>query len=149
MENLDKSEHELTKLLIVEDDQVHRMIIRKCASTVSLDAEEASSCEAAIRLLDSGTYDCMTLDLSIGSRDGLDVLQHLVGSGRRMPILVVSGGEPGQLQAVTDYAEKFQLPILFTMKKPMDLAALKVLLVELKKLADQGRSVRKAWRITA
>jgi len=143
-QNEDQFNWEHTRLLVVEDDQVHRMIIRKLAVALDFDVVEAAGYDNAIKLLNGGIFDCISLDLSLGVHHGLEVLQYLVSAGRKMPILIVSGGNPASLKAVASYAEVHYVPILHTMKKPMDLAGLKARLAELKSLADLHRAKRKA-----
>lgn len=120
------------KLLIIEDDNVHRMIIKRFAAALGFDIAEAGSYENAIMLLDEQKFDCITLDLSIRNHSGLEVLRHLWDTGHKVPAIVISGADEAKRSETTMYADSMQFDILHVMRKPLDLKALQEALAQLK-----------------
>jgi signal transduction histidine kinase len=64
------------RLLLVDDDEVDRMAIRRALLAGGLDAEvtEADSVSTSIAALSAGHFDCMLLDYQLAGGSGLDVL---------------------------------------------------------------------------
>lgn len=120
------------KLLIVEDDNVHRMIIKRFAAALGFAIAEAATYERAIALFDEELFDCITLDLSIRSHSGLDVLCHLRDIGCRVPVLIISGADDGKRSESVLFAQSMHFTVLHVMKKPLDLHALQEALAKLK-----------------
>lgn len=124
------------KLLIIEDDHVHRMIIKKFAAALDFDIAEAATYERAIMLFGQGRFDCITLDLSLQSHNGTEVLRHLADIGCKIPVLIISGAEDAQRAETAFYAETMKFDILHVVKKPLDLKALKEALTKLKSFVE-------------
>lgn len=129
---LETDDQDQIKLLIIEDDNVHRMIIKRFASALGFVIAEASTYESAIALLDDGRFDCITLDLSIRARSGVDVLCHLRKIGCRIPVLIISGANETKRSETAVFAEAMNFTVLHVMKKPLDLHALQEALAKLK-----------------
>lgn len=120
------------RLLIIEDDNVHRMIIKRFAIALGFDIAEATSYESTVALFDANPFDCVTLDLSIRARSGIDVLCHLRDIGCRVPVLIISGADEGKRSETAQFAELMNFKVLHVMKKPLDLHALQQALEKLK-----------------
>ncbi|MDU0959751.1 MAG: response regulator, partial [Bradyrhizobium sp.] len=56
------------QLLVIEDAEVHLSILRKIAVQCGYEATCVTSVDAAAELLRSRTFECITLDLSLGDR---------------------------------------------------------------------------------
>src|SRR4030095_14329967 len=52
------------RLLIVDDDRVHRMVLARVARQAGYEVEEAGTYETARPMMREGAHDCVTLDLS-------------------------------------------------------------------------------------
>ncbi|MBA3949081.1 MAG: response regulator, partial [Acidobacteria bacterium] len=80
-------------LLIVDDDDVDRLALRRALKSAAIQAEitEADSAEAALAALAQGTFDCMILDYQLPGTDGLQVLHAIRGSGVRTPVIMLTG----------------------------------------------------------
>ena len=82
----------MKRILIVDDHEVLRegvkRIFDKQAGTVSFG--EASSGPAALRLAREQDWDIVVLDLSLGGRNGLEVLKELKQIRPRLPVLILS-----------------------------------------------------------
>src|ERR1700709_2491679 len=93
LDEADKISGALHKLLVVDDDTVHRMVICRIARQAGFEVEEAASYEAARRMLGPTAYGCVTLDLSLRARGGIDVLRYMAEIGYASPVIVVSGSD--------------------------------------------------------
>jgi EAL domain-containing protein (putative c-di-GMP-specific phosphodiesterase class I) len=82
------------RLLVVDDDLVQRTIIGKLGAKLGYQAVVAPTFEAASELLRTEKFDIMTLDLSLGERDGVELLRLIADLKlNAMPIVVISGCE--------------------------------------------------------
>ena len=132
------------RLLIVDDDRVHRMVIARIARQAGYEVEEAATYEAARRLMGEGAYACVTLDLSLGEHGGLDVLQHLAQMKFDAPIIVVSGSDDKVRQEALMVARRLSLNVCGSFGKPMNLSHLRNLLGEIRKRQLVGLTPRGA-----
>lgn len=129
---IEPAERRQIRLLIIEDDNVHRMIIKRFAAALDFDIAEATSFESTVALFEANAFDCITLDLSIRARSGIDVLCHLRDIGQRVPVLIISGADEGKRSETAQFAELMNFKVLHAMKKPLDLHALQRSLEKLK-----------------
>ena len=128
----DAAVHDRIKLLIIEDDNVHRMIIKRFAVALGFDVAEAGTYESAITLFGEQRFDCITLDLSIQSHSGIEVLRYLWDVGRKIPVLIISGADQAKRAEAALYAESMKFDILHVVRKPLDLKALQEALAQLR-----------------
>lgn len=84
---------EILKILVVDDDEVDRMAVRRAlrAAGVQMDLAEASTCETALQLLQQQAFDCMFLDYLLPDGDGLDLLQSVRSAGIKVAMVVLTG----------------------------------------------------------
>ncbi len=75
---------------MVDDDTVHRMIVRNVAANAGYWVDEAATREAAAIYLGGNCYDCILLDLKLGAQSGIDLLTQLHEQGCRSPIIIIS-----------------------------------------------------------
>src|SRR5204862_1218582 len=78
------------ELLVIEDAELHLSILRKIAEQVGFKTTGAHSVAEASELLHERTFDCITLDLSLGEDSGIEVLQLLAKMKCRTPVIVTS-----------------------------------------------------------
>ena len=113
----------MTKVLIVDDDPVHRMLIARLAEQVGLQTSFAANARDAIEKLSQEDFCVMTLDLNLGEEDGTDVLEYLADRAIEMRVFVISGSERSQYEAavnfgvlnridIVDFPKPIQLPYL-------------------------------------
>jgi len=132
------------RLLIVDDDRVHRMVLARVARQAGYEVEEAGTYEAACRLTGEGAHACVTVDLSLGEHGGLDVLQHLAQLKCEAPIIVVSGSDDKVRQEALMVARRLGLNVCGSFGKPMNLSHLRNLLGEIRKRQLVGLTPRGA-----
>src|ERR1700726_2440399 len=80
------------RVLIVEDDSALGLFLQKGLILEGHDVEWLSDGEAALeRLMHDHLPDLMVLDLSLPKKDGIDVLEAIVGRCDGMAVLVLTG----------------------------------------------------------
>ncbi|MEM6267950.1 MAG: response regulator [Bacteroidota bacterium] len=80
------------RLLIIDDDEVDRMAIRRSVRKAGILAsmDDADSIQAAWEHVRANAYDCVFLDYRLPGGDGLEVLQEFRKEGYKMPVIVVT-----------------------------------------------------------
>ncbi|WP_370402493.1 response regulator [Sulfitobacter sp. JB4-11] len=77
-------------LLVVEDDPKIRTLLRNVMEDEGFCVEEASTADEALRKIDSGTISLVTLDLYLGTENGLD-LARKIRQKSQLPIVMITG----------------------------------------------------------
>ncbi|MDC7785179.1 response regulator [Rhodoplanes sp. TEM] len=125
-------------VLVIDDDPVHRMVLCKTAERAGFVPTPAASFGAAVACLRRGSYSAITLDLSLGTRNGLDVMHALVEMGCRTPIVIVSGSNAAMRSETASMAALMRLDVREALPKPVDLTLLRQLLVRIRQTAEAG-----------
>jgi signal transduction histidine kinase/DNA-binding response OmpR family regulator len=86
------AEHGL-KILVVDDDDVDRMAVRRALKSSGLEASvtEAEDAESALRRLAREHFDCTLLDYRMPGSDGLDVVRAARERGILVPFIMLTG----------------------------------------------------------
>jgi signal transduction histidine kinase len=84
---------DILKILIVDDDEVDRMAVRRALKTAGLEIKisEAEDFAAAMDQLKSKSFDCAFVDYRLPDKDGLALVQELRGNGIKIPLIVLTG----------------------------------------------------------
>ena len=110
------------RMLVVDDDRVQRTIIGKIGAKLGYDAAMASTFEIASELLRTEAFDIMTLDLSLGERDGVELLRLIAELKlNSMPIVVISGCEERLLKAASKVGQALDLTLTRCLTKPLNM----------------------------
>ena len=67
----------VTRVLIADDDEAIRKLLRKLLTMNNIEVEEASDGEMALEMLREGDFDAMLLDLMMPRKNGFDVVDEL------------------------------------------------------------------------
>jgi two-component system, sensor histidine kinase and response regulator len=105
------------KILIVDDDQVDRMAVRRALKTAQVQTEiaEASTCAEAITMLKTVSFDCAFLDYQLPDQDGLALVQMIRSEGILSPLIMLTGQGDEQIAVelmkagATDYLSKAKI----------------------------------------
>jgi two-component system, chemotaxis family, chemotaxis protein CheY len=119
-------------LLVIDDDNLHRMIICRVAAKAGYLPAGAASYDEAVRLVQEGGFDCITLDLSLGDRAGVEMLRHLWVIGCKAPIIIISGCDDATCSETEKVAESLKLNVWESIPKPVNMAVLRESLERLK-----------------
>jgi signal transduction histidine kinase len=101
------------RLLVVDDDRVDRLAIRRAIEHSDLDAEviEASSAGEALQLRPQ-RFDCLLLDHDLPDITGTELTRRLREAGDHTPVILVTGGHDEELlqqaiaAGITDFFPK-------------------------------------------
>ncbi|HLL21757.1 MAG TPA: ATP-binding protein [Kofleriaceae bacterium] len=96
---------ETVHLLMVDDDRVDRLAIRRAVehSGLSATVDEAADTTEAFAKLSSKAYDCLLLDHDLPGMTGTEFTRQLRGRGNLTPIVLVTGQQDETLlQAAVD-----------------------------------------------
>ena len=114
------------RLLVVDDDLVQRVLIGKIGAKLGYDTVVASSYEAATELLTRDTFEVMALDLSLGERDGVELLRFVAERDlREMSIVIISGCDDRIMKATRRVVNGLKLSLGGCLTKPLDLNRLR------------------------
>jgi len=120
------------RLLVIDDDNLHRMIICRVAAKAGYAPAGAATYDEAAKLAQEAAFDCITLDLSLGAHAGVEMLRHLWVIGCKAPIIVISGCDGATCNETLKIAKSLNLNIWQSMPKPVDLAVLRLWFEQLK-----------------
>lgn len=109
---------EKKKVLVVEDDAIHRKVLAALVQQAKLEAVFTADGAAALEQLSSGSFDVVILDLNLPQMSGFDLLQRVRETAPDMltRIIVVSGLGDAELSEI-DPGQ-----ICSILRKPIDLA---------------------------
>src|SRR5690349_15049948 len=101
-------------ILIVDDDELDRMAVRRALRNVgiALAIEEAGDSATALAVLEQAPIDCIFLDYQLPGADGLAVLRAIRERGLLTPVVMLTGQGDEQLAVelmkagATDYLAK-------------------------------------------
>jgi PAS domain S-box-containing protein len=104
-------------LLLVDDDALDRMAVRRAIRSGDLPAEvrEVEDAEAVAGALADTSFDCILLDFQLPGTDGLEVLRTIRAAGVRTPVIMLTGQTDAQVAVelmkagATDYLTKGSL----------------------------------------
>ena len=133
---IDTRRQALPRLLVVDDDKLHRMIICRTAAKAGYLPAGAATYDEAAKLAQETAFDCITLDLSLGSHAGTEMLHHLSMLGYTAPIIVITGCDPETCKETVKVADKLNLDVWECIPKPVDLVMLRHFLERLKASRD-------------
>ena len=81
------------RILVVDDDEVDRLAVRRCLRDTDLHASfaEVGTLDEAEKTLSRETFHCVLLDFLLPDGNGLELVQRLRKSGVRTPIIILTG----------------------------------------------------------
>ena len=112
------------KLLVIDDDPVHRMVIGKVGDKAGYSITSASSADEAATKINQQKYDCISLDLSLGGINGATLLNDIAEHNRDAMLIVISGATAATREDTLVHALKLRLNVVEA-PKPVDLADLR------------------------
>ena len=120
------------RLLAIDDDNLHRMIICRVADKAGYVPAGAATYQEAAQLAQDNTFDCITLDLSLGEHAGVELLRHLWVVGCKATIIIISGCDDATCSESLRLAESLKFKVWESIPKPVNLAVLRDSLERLK-----------------
>jgi DNA-binding NtrC family response regulator len=130
------------RLLVIDDANIHRMILCRIGEKVGFETVGAASFDEAAKLLRENEFDCVTLDLSLGERAGVEVLHLLSVIKSQAPIIIISGAEHTVCEETLKIGKSLNLNLCTPVPKPVDLAALRESLARIGKQVNLQKLAR-------
>lgn len=93
-----RNEEGKTRILVVDDDNSTRDVLRKMLEARGYCAEVADDGRKALELIDRRAADIILLDLLMPNRDGFAVLEELRARGSDLPVIVMTGSTSPAVQ---------------------------------------------------
>lgn len=84
----------MLKLLVVDDDEIDRMSLRRALKETPFKeaiVSEAETADAALSLISQAEFDLMFLDYNLPGRNGLELTEQIRRQGIRVPLIVLTG----------------------------------------------------------
>ena len=125
---------------VVEDHDLVRSVL---TSWFSSRGHRVEPCDPSdLQALDSsGRHDLIVLDLCLGDRDGIDVLQHLADRRFGGAVILISAFPDSVIETARDIGTDFGLHVVGTLRKPVAFDRLDELL---DLVGHRGRAVRRS-----
>jgi len=125
-----------TRVLVVDDDPLQGAVISSLCRRLAYEPMFANCFQAAADQIVSGGFDFITIDLSLGDRDGVELLRLIADHGRAPRVIVISGCDRRILSATVRMARAAGIVDAVSLPKPIDLASLREALIL--KASNQG-----------
>src|SRR4051794_33033835 len=108
---------EALKILLIDDDEVDRMMARRALTAAGVGGEfaEASDAKTGIRLLSEQAFDVALLDHALPDMDGLSAMKAIRSAGITTPVILLTGQGDERLAVemvragASDYLSKTRL----------------------------------------
>jgi two-component system OmpR family response regulator len=119
---------EKRRLLIVDDDRIHRAIYSSIANKMNFAVELASSPAEAFQVLRAGRFDIVILDLMLGEDSGADVLALMSSLAQKPRVLLVTGASDEVIEQTFSVGRQLGLELFGPVRKPVNVALIRTVL---------------------
>ena len=119
------------RLLVVDDDSDAAGLVLRVATRCGYDAVSVIEMRTLEGVLRNMQPDVLTLDLCMPHKDGIEILAHLKTIEFKGQIIIISGQDDWLRKQARDLALTRGLNVTAEMGKPLDLNALRGLLMRL------------------
>lgn len=116
------------RLLVVDDEQIERMLMAHAAAPLGFTVDAASNLEEAALLLSQHVYDAIVLDLALGETESISLLPALQAGASDPVVIFVSGMDDRVRAASARLAGTLGLRVAGALAKPVAPAVLRDLL---------------------
>jgi CheY-like chemotaxis protein len=101
------------RLLVCDDSSIERKGLAVYFRSAGYEVHEAADGEDAVRQLKSLKVDLLLLDLQMPREDGFEVLNYVHEHRQALPVILLTGLPPEQIQDRMDKLKRRELPPLF------------------------------------
>jgi two-component system, chemotaxis family, chemotaxis protein CheY len=112
------------RLLVIDTDNPHRMIICRTADKAGFVPAGAANLAEAAKLMQTTIFDCITLDLSLGQQTG-ELLRHLREIDCEALVLIVGNRDAAGYRETLRFAGSLGLNVGEPVPKPVDVGMLR------------------------
>ena len=108
----------MAKILVIEDDEIVRGVIRRVLQSKGFDVLEASDGKQGVDVFREKSADLVITDIVMPNKEGLETIRDLRRLDPRVKIIAISGGGRNTPDDYLDVAEKFGA--MRTFEKPFE-----------------------------
>lgn len=128
------------RLFIAEDDTQYAHLLARVARAAGWDVVETGNGVELLEALDAweGGAALALIDIQMPELDGIEVIEHLVGRGRRLRVRFMTGGPEVHALAAKMIASARDLDVGRFLLKPMSVQQIRELLEEERQLLLEG-----------
>ena len=101
------------RLLLCDDSPVERLALAHYLRKTGFDVDEAGDGQSALAQLKNRRVDLLLLDLEMPDVDGFDILNYVREHRRSLPVILLSGLSPDEIQQKMSHLRQPVLPPLF------------------------------------
>ncbi len=105
---------------MVEDEEVPREVIKNSLETLGYKVFEATNGRVALQELERNSVDLILTDIHMPVMDGIELLHKVRQNGCSMPVILITGFDPGDIHQVLKKYER-----TYFLMKPFRLMILK------------------------
>lgn len=130
-----------TDILVVDDDDAHRGMLRTMLRSWGYSVDEASDGEEAMTLVRQKSFDIVLTDVRMARMDGISTLKHILEYNPALPVLLMTA-----YSSVDTAVEALRLGAYDYLVKPLDFDALRHSLakgIEHSRLSVENRELRR------
>jgi CheY-like chemotaxis protein len=106
------------RLLLCDDSPIERLALAHYLRSSGFEVDEAGDGKSALQFLKHRQIDLLLLDLQMPEVDGFDVLNYVAEHRKSLPVVLLSGMPPDEIQGKMDSLKERELPPLLL--KPVD-----------------------------
>jgi DNA-binding response OmpR family regulator len=121
-------------LLVVDDDPRFGPMLEMACGRDDCRVEWKPNVAGSLKAIDDIPDEpplAIILDLFMPEADGIDMMRELAGRRSRTPLIIISGQDPNYLSVAQEFAKVWRLPVLCTLRKPIDTNRLQACLAPL------------------
>ncbi len=118
-----------SRVLIVDDEVIQRLILSRCVELLGWQADTAACLDEAAAKLSAHSYCAVIVDLRLGAQDGIHLLRMLKGNRADPSVIFVSGMDNRTRSAALRVARDQGLRVAGTLSKPINPESLQSLLL--------------------
>ncbi len=119
---------ERNRLLIVDDDKIHRAIYSSIASKLEYAVDLAQSPGEAYAALRAADYKIVILDLMLGEESGADALALMSSLPKKPRVLLVTGASDEVIDETFAVGRQLGLEMFGPVRKPVNMALIRTML---------------------
>lgn len=103
------------KILVVDDEEVHRFMLTSLLREWGWDADEADDGTAAVAAVEQGPYDAILMDVRMTTMDGLEALQGIRAINPAIPVIIMTA-----FSSIDSAVEAIKIGAHDYLTKPLD-----------------------------
>ena len=118
MEPMERPFESGSRILLCDDSPVERLALGHFLRSSGYEVDEAGDGQSTLQYLKNRQIDLLLLDLEMPDVDGFDVLNYVAKHRRSLPVILLSGMRPDDIQGKMAQLHDHELPPLLL--KPVD-----------------------------